>query len=128
MKKIEQPATRSALQHPLLDAVRSDEPKHIYLLRLSNPVGPIQSLQIRLWIPKVLHALVMRLICVTLHVPVAVVENNNIGSGQIDTKSSSASREQERKMNFSLPGRLYSLITLIQSSCAVPPSIRQYPI
>ena len=81
MKKIEQPATRSALQHPLLDAVRSDEPKHIHLLRLSDPVGPIHSLQIRLWIPKASHALVMRLICVTLHVPVAVVENDDIGSG-----------------------------------------------
>jgi len=84
MKKIEQPATRSALQHPLIDAVRSDEPEHIHRLRLSNPVGPIHSLQIRLWIP------------------VVVVENDNISSGQIDTESSSASGEQERKMNFLL--------------------------
>jgi hypothetical protein len=123
MKKIEQPATRSALQHPLFNAVCSDELKHIHLLHLSDPVGPIHSLQICLWIPKASHALVMRLIYVTLHVPVAVVENDNIGSGQIDTKSSSMSHEQERKMNFSLPGRLYSSITLIPSSCAVPPSI-----
>jgi hypothetical protein len=47
MKKFEQPATRSTLQHPLLDAVHSDEPEHIHLLRLSDPVGPIRSLQIR---------------------------------------------------------------------------------
>jgi len=113
MKKIEQPATRSVLQHPLLDAVRSDEPEHIHLLCLSDPVCPIHSLQIRLWIPKASHALVMRLICVTLHVPVAVVENDDIGSGQIDTEASSASCEQERKMNFSLPGQLYLLIILI---------------
>lgn len=31
-----------------------------------------------------------------------------------------------RKMNFSEPGLLYSSIALIRSSCAVPPSIRQY--
>jgi hypothetical protein len=104
MKKIKQPATHNALQHLLLDTVCSDEPEHIHLLCLSNPVGPIHSLQIRLWIPKASHALVMQLICVTLHVPVAAIENNDIGSGQIDTKSSSASCEQERKMNFSLPG------------------------
>src|SRR6202020_931630 len=104
MKKIEQPATHSALQHLLLNAVHSDEPEHIHLLCLSNPVGPIHSLQIHLWIPKALHALVMWLICVMLHVLVAVVENNDIGGGQIDTESFSASREQERKMNFSLQG------------------------
>jgi hypothetical protein len=112
MKKIKQPAS-STLQRLLLDAICNDEPQHIHLLRLSDPVGLLHSLQNHLWIPKASHALVMGLIGVTLHIPVTVVENDDISSGHIDTKSSSTSHEQERKMNFSLPCQLYLLIALI---------------
>lgn len=37
-------------------------------------------------------------------------------------------RVVRRKMNFSLSGLLYSSMATIRSSCAVPPSIRQYSI
>jgi hypothetical protein len=121
MKKIEQPATHSTLQHPLLNAVCSDEPKHIHLLHLSDPVGPIHSLQIHLWIPKVSHALVMGLICVTLHIPVAVIENNNIGSSQIDTKSSSMSHEQ--KEDELLPAGSIIFINRIDTTIMFSPTI-----
>lgn len=35
-------------------------------------------------------------------------------------------RVVSKKMNFSLPGLLYSSMATIRSSCAVLPSIRQY--
>lgn len=35
-------------------------------------------------------------------------------------------RVVSKKMNFSESGLLYSSIAIIRSSCAVPPSIRQY--
>jgi hypothetical protein len=42
---------RSTLEHTFLDAVLGDEPKDVHLLRLSNSMSAVHSLEIGLRIP-----------------------------------------------------------------------------
>lgn len=43
---------RGALEHTLLDTALRNEAEHIDLLRLSDSVGTVHSLQVGLWIPR----------------------------------------------------------------------------
>ena len=71
---------RRPLQHPLLDATLRDEPEHIHLLRLPNPVRAIHRLQ------------------VSLRVPVRVVQDDNVSSGEVDAEAPSTGRKQEDEL------------------------------
>ena len=46
---------RSALEHTLLDTALGNETKYIHLLRLSDSVSTVHSLQVGLWIPRWAH-------------------------------------------------------------------------
>lgn len=43
---------RGALKHTFLDTTLRNEAEYIHLLRLSDAVGTVHSLQVSLWIPR----------------------------------------------------------------------------
>lgn len=68
------------LKNALLDCVLRDEAEDVDLLGLTDTVRTIHGLQ------------------VCLRVPVAVKQDNNVGSDKVDTKTTSTGREQEDKL------------------------------
>lgn len=92
----------STFQYLLLDGVFRYESEDVNLLRLTDTMSAIHSLQISLRIPRIEKSY-----CETdkrgqkeggagrMSSPVRVVENDDIGRDQVDTKTSSTSREQE---------------------------------
>jgi hypothetical protein len=71
---------RSSLQDSLFDSILSDEPEDIDLLSLTDSMSSVHGLQIG------------------LRVPIRIKQNDNIGSDQIDTQSTSSSCQEEDKL------------------------------
>jgi hypothetical protein len=92
----------STFQNLLLDGVLRYESEDVNLLRLTDTMSTIHSLQIGLRVPRIEKSY-----CETdqrgqeesgagrMSSPVRVVENDNIGRDQVDTETSSTSSEQE---------------------------------
>jgi hypothetical protein len=71
---------RRPLQHPLLHAPLRDEPEHVNLLRLPDPMRAVHRLQVR------------------LRVPVRVVQDDDVGGGEVDAEPAGAGGEEEDEL------------------------------
>ena len=69
-----------AFKHTLLDTALRNETEDINLLGLTDTMGTVHGLQ------------------VGLRVPVTVIQNDNVGGCEVDTQTTSASREQEDEL------------------------------
>mmetsp|Transcript_22804 Transcript_22804/g.58024 ORF Transcript_22804/g.58024 Transcript_22804/m.58024 type:complete len:574 (+) Transcript_22804:400-2121(+) len=68
------------LNHLLLNRVLNAEAEHLHLLLLADAMRAVHGLQIH------------------LRVPVAVVQNDDVGGGQVDTQAAGARGQQEHKL------------------------------
>jgi len=93
----------SALHHKLFDAALGDEPEHIHLYCWSTACKLYGFLEREDDRVAQTHPIVR-------YVPVAIIQDSDIGSRQIDADASLTPpvRAVSKKMNLSLPGLLYS--------------------
>ncbi len=103
---VEPKLLRGTLQHTFLHAAFRDEAEDVDLLRLADTMSTVHCLQ------------------VGLGVPVTVVQNNHIGTRQVDTESTSAGRQQEDEL---LAVRLVVLVdgddTVLMSGAAIDAAV-----
>jgi len=76
---VEQAFLVGLLEYVLLDRVLADQPINMNLAGLADAMASVLCLCIHCWIP------------------VTVVEYNRVGAGEVDTKTTAACRENERK-------------------------------
>ena len=77
---VESQLLRRALEHTLFNTALRDETEYIDLLRLADTMSTIHCLQ------------------VGLRIPVAVVQDDDVGSRQVDSEPASACRQQEDEL------------------------------
>jgi len=105
----------STLEHTLFDAVLSDEAEDINLLRLADAMSAIHCLQISLRIPRMQERSVSYQAILLLDMYQSLSYSTTI-SAVVKLIPSPPARVVSKKMNFSLPGLLYSSIAVIRSS------------
>ena len=79
-KLVEPQLLRCSLQHALLDTTFRDEAEDVDLLGLADTMSTVHGLQIR------------------LRVPITVVQDDDVGSGQVDAETTGARGEQEDEL------------------------------
>ena len=79
-KLVESQLLRCPLQHTLLHTALRNEAEDVDLLGLTDTMSTVHSLQIR------------------LRVPITVVQDDDVGGGQIDTETTGTRREQEDEL------------------------------
>jgi hypothetical protein len=113
---IETELLRSTLEHALLNAIFRYEPENIHLLRLSDTVRTIHRLQVGLWIPGPTVRVNSQQQKKELHKTYQSLSYRTTISAVVKLIPRPPARVVSKKMNFSLPGLLYSSIARIRSS------------
>ena len=89
---------RGALEHPLLDTALCNEAEHIHLLRLSDSVSAVHSLQVGLGIPAPAVSTFYVRSSVIEDSPITIIKNDNVCSCQVNAKTSRASSQQKDEL------------------------------
>ena len=90
---IESELLSCTLQHPLLDTTLGDESEDEHLFCLADAVGTVHCLEVCLGIPVQLSEMKSQRKSVCL--PVTIIKDDNISTGQVDTQAAGASSKQE---------------------------------